>query len=184
MLHGNMMISLSSPSLKYCCYIASSAAAASSCPRALLWPQLLLPLFACAVAGDRVNVVMDCCSSPRGRLIPPWPWDWQPEAHSNNGTSKGEYTGQNHSLDFNQKFEISYWIYLGIFFFLSWFSNGRDLFSSCSNNKLCVSHTTSCQCCLTTHELLILSLAKPRTPQTIYNEFPDKSWQLTGMTDI
>lgn len=49
------MFSLSSPLLKYCHYIASSAVAASPCPRALLWSQLLLPRIACAAAGERAN---------------------------------------------------------------------------------------------------------------------------------
>lgn len=108
MLHGNIVFSLSSPLLKCCCFIASSAVAASSCP------------MLCCGHGS------SCHSLPVLSLvtvwtlwwrIPPRPWDRQPEAHSNRGISGEEYTGQKYCLDFHQKFDTCHLIYLGIFYF-------------------------------------------------------------------
>lgn len=66
------------PVLKYCCYIASSAASASS---------FFISLCSAVVMAPPATLCLCCswwpwecrdglCSSPRGSLMPAWPWDW------------------------------------------------------------------------------------------------------------
>lgn len=152
---------MSSPRLKYCCGFGCRSCS-SSC-------------------GSPVLCCGHCCSAPAQRGLPRWAAATVgPSAPTMVSQMRGTLTkGSVWILGKKKKKKIqsSPLNFAEVFLFHLGFPAGRGWFSICSHNRLCFSRITPCLCCLTTHPLLMWSLAEPHT----CNPFPDRSWQLMAM---